>query len=332
MVRASALLSVLTTAALALAVVASPAAAGAPLATGSPAPVAGVANPDMLVGASTSDWAWFDQAVGPVQVYRHFDGGFGFATWKATKAYKLHPNAPMYDYSTKLLPQRLTNPADPINAQYRAFLATTPKNIIITNFHEPDNETTALFTPAQFRAGILALDAMVNAQNAADGGTRMTAVTLMNITFGTYSRSRAIDWWPTVARDGGTVDIIQTDAYALPHLTNTQGIPSGYTSGQKWTNPQGLLGNITSFASTNHTPWAVAELGYLEDVNNRNRRSTTIGDVVAYARANGAHHISYFDNKGPRADWRLRWSSPIGSTSANSLAVQTWKAAVAAAG
>lgn len=296
------------------------------------APPPAATAPAMLVGASSPDWGWLDDAAGPAQIYRVFDsGGFHFATWRETLAYQKHPNATAFDYSFDVLPQRLTNPADPINAQIRAFLATTPKNLIITNSHEPDNNQH-LFTPSQYRAGLLALAAMVRAQNTLDGGTRRTSLILMAITFTGKGSSTADDWWPNDARDGGHVDIIEADVYQWPHATNTHGVPAGYTDGVKWRSASALISPLRDFARAHGTPWAIAELGILEDVNKPGRRAAELSDAVAFARANGALHLCYFDNKGPRADWRLRWSTPVGSTSKQSAAVTMWSSLMARAG
>lgn len=286
---------------------------------------AGAATTPTLVGAASSDWKWFDAAVGPMQIYRVFDvGGFHYATWQDTPWYKAHPNAPAFDYSFDILPQRLTDPTDPINAQIKAFLATTPKNLIITDYHEPDDEF-GLFTPAQYRAGILALANMVRAQNAIDGGNRMTSVILMGITFRGYWNTKPIDWWPTDARDGGHVDLIEGDMYEPPHATNTAGVPRGYTDGVKWKSASKLLAPLYNFAVSQHTQWAVAELGILENVNDPMAKARELANAVNYARTYGALHICYFDSYGSRADWRLRWSSPPGTTSPTSNAAVMWR-------
>ncbi len=284
-----------------------------------------------LVGASSGDWTWFDKAIGPVQIYRVFDGGFHFATWRDTNAYQQHPNATAFDYSIRVLPQRLTDATDPINSQIRSFLATTPKNLIITNWHEPD-ETYAKnrqFTPAQYRAGLLALARMVRAQNAVDGGTRRVSLILMDITYsGTWS-TQVSDWWPTDVRDGGHVDLIQGDMYEWPHNTNTACCPTGYTDGIKWRTASTLLSPLYNWATAHSTPWAVAELGVLEDIHDPTRKASTLSAAVSFATSHGADHISYFDNAGPRASWRLRYSTPVGTTSMQSNAAVMWKSLVA---
>jgi hypothetical protein len=286
-----------------------------------------------LIGAASADWTWFDQAVGPLQIYRDFDvNGFHYATWQDTPAYKRHPNATANDYSFDVLPQRLTDPADPINNAIRGFLATTPSNLIITDYHEPDNVYGDKFTDTQFRAGIVALAQMVRAQNAIDGGTRMTSVVLMGNTLGGYGRTAPDQWWPNDARDGDHADIMEVDVYAFPHNTNTAGIPVGYTDGLRWRAAKAMLNPTRSFAVAHNTRWAVAEIGFLEDVNNPTHKAQTMADAVAYATANGAHHINYFDCKGPRADWRLRYSSPVGTQSMTSNAALRWQALVTGAG
>jgi hypothetical protein len=282
-----------------------------------------------LIGAASTDWTWFNASVGPVQIYRDFDSGFQYPTWQQTKAYALHPNAPANDYSFKILPQVLADPLSGAQAQVAAFLATTPKNLQVTNYHEPDNQYVGKFTPAQHRAGIVALASLVRAQNAVDGGTRRTSVVLMNVTFGTTGTTNATDWWPTDAVDGGHADIISVDAYALPHATNTTGVPVGYTDGVNWKTPTGLLTNVYNFAVARQIPWSVSELGYLEDVHDPMHKANTIRDVVTWAKSHGARHVSYFDQKGPRADWRLRYNNPpIPSQSSTSNAALMWKSLV----
>jgi hypothetical protein len=284
------------------------------------------------IGAHAQDWAAFDAASGPVQIYRDFDQGFSYARWQDTAAYRAHPAAPANDYSFHVLPQRLTDPADPINGRLRSFLATTPKNIVITNFHEPDWDIkyNNQFTPAQFRGGILALSGMVRAQNALDGGTRRTSVILMDVSFNGHWNWPASDWWPTDARDGGHVDLIAGDIYALPHATNTPCCPAGYTDGVNWQKPAYMLSFLRKFAVDNATPWAISEIGYLEDIHDPLRKAQMLSDAVAYAKANRALHISYFDSRGPRADWRLRHSTPMGTASASSAATLRWKSLAAA--
>jgi hypothetical protein len=287
-----------------------------------------------LIGGVAADWTWFDANVGPVQVYRDYDiGGFHYPTWQETAAYRRHPTAQANDYSFEIPPTQLVDPSTGWQTKVAAFLATTPRNITVTNFHEPDDPSRygGTFTPAQYRAAIVVLAGLVRAQNALDGGTRRTSVILMNITFGTYGRFVATDFWPTDTRDGGHADIISVDAYALPHATNTAGVPIGYTDGVSWRKPAGLLTNVYTFVSQRSIPWSISELGYLEDVHDPWHKANTIRDVVTWAGARGAKHVSYFDGKGPRADWRLRYDQPpIPSTSATSKAATMWRSLAAA--
>jgi hypothetical protein len=289
-----------------------------------------------LIGAASGDWSWLDANVGPVQVYRDYDiGGFHYPTWQDTAAYRRHPGAQANDYSFEIPPLQLVDPASGWRARVASFLATTPRNITVTNFHEPDDPPRygGGFTPAQYRAAIVVLAGLVRAQNAVDGGTRRTSVILMNITFGTYGRYVATDFWPTDARDGGHADIISVDAYALPHATNTPGVPAGYTDGVNWRKPAALLTNVYTFVSQRSIAWSISELGYLEDIHDPWHKTNTIRDVVAWAGARGAKHVSYFDGRGPRADWRLRYNQPpIPSTSPTSKAATMWRSLAVAAG
>jgi hypothetical protein len=97
-----------------------------------------------------------------------------------------------------------------------------------------------------------------------------------------------------------------------------------------WKTPSGLLTNVYNFAASRQIPWSVSELGYLEDIYDPMHKANTLRDVVAWARGNGARHLVYFDSKGPRADWRLRYSNPpIPSQSNTSNAATMWRSLVA---
>lgn len=294
-----------------------------------PASAAGSATSATKVGAWSIDWPWFDRAVGPVDVYRGYDSGFAYALWQDTPTYKAHPAGAQFDYSFKLPPANLA--AGLYDAKLTAFIASTPKNISLTNYHEPEEETDAgLFTFAQYRRAIVHLNALVDARNAIDGGTRRVPVILMSDTFIGFKGRNPENYWPTAAKgDGGTADLVSVDAYALPHATNTTGVPAGYTDGLYWRSPQTLLKPVLDFAVAHSTRWAVSELGYLEDVNNPTRKAQALQDAVAYAKTNRALWISVWDCKGRRADWQIRYNNPpVPSTSTTSNAVMAWKAAV----
>jgi hypothetical protein len=302
-----------------------------PLTSSLVAPAPASASPTSVtkVGAWSRDWKWFDQAVGPVDVYRGYDAGFNFSTWQQTVAYRAHPAARQNDYSFQLPPAAVA--AGTHDAALRAFIASTPKNIVLTNHHEPEQEIDAgQFTFAQFRRANARLNMLVDEQNAQDGGTRRVSVILMISTFTGYKGRSAENYWPTVAKgDGGHVDVISADVYNAPHATNTPGVPAGYTDGVNWKTTTRLMSPVLTFARGHATPWAVSELGFLEDVNNAGRKAQALRDAVAYAKANGALWISVWDSRGSRADWQLRYASPpVPSTSLTSNAAQAWKALV----
>jgi hypothetical protein len=283
------------------------------------------------VGAWSRDWGWFDGAVGPVDIYRGYDSGFHFPTWQETVAYRAHPNARQNDYSFQLPPAALA--AGTHDAALRTFIASTPKNIVLTNHHEPEQEIEAgQFTFAQFRKANARLNGLVDAQNALDGGTRRVSVILMISTFTGHKGRNAENYWPTAAKgDGGTVDLISADVYNAPHATGTPGVPAGYTDGVNWKTTTRLMSPVLAFANGHVTKWAVSELGFLEDVTNPGRKAQALRDAVAYATANGALWISVWDSRGSRADWQLRYHNPpVPSTSMSSNAAQAWKALVTA--
>jgi hypothetical protein len=286
-------------------------------------------------------WTAFNAGAGQMDVYRGYDNGFHYATWQQVPAghrYRGPQNLDtvINDYSFQIPPAQLM--AGTFDAQLRTFIASTPKNIVLTNQHEPEQEIQAgHFTFAQFRAANVRLNQLVDAQNALDGGTRKVSVILMISTFTGFQGRNAENYWPTAAKgDGGTVDLISADVYAAPHATGTPGVPLGYTDGVNWKTAQGLVKPVLSFAKAHATDWAISELGILEDVNNPGRKAQLMTDVVNYARAGrltptGAVYrpalwVSYWNSKGGRADWGLRFSNPpVPSETTNSLAYQTWR-------
>jgi hypothetical protein len=241
----------------------------------------------------------------------------------------------MSDYSFQLPPADVASGAD--DAILQTFIASTPKNIVLTNFHEPEQEIAAgQFTFAQFRAGIVRLNQLVDAQNLVDGGTRKVSVILMVSTFTGFMGRNPVNYWPTTANDGGTADLISVDVYSAPHATDTASVPLGYTDGVNWKDPAKLMYPVVKFAKANATDWAVSELGYLEDVNSAGHKAQALQQAVAAAIAGKtsatsptyrrALWISYWDSRGGRADWELRYNNPpVPSTSSTSTAAQTWK-------
>jgi hypothetical protein len=301
-----------------------------------PATASASATSVTKIGAWSKDWTWFDAAVGPVDVYRGYDGGFHYPTWQNVPRSLAHPGG-MNDYSFQLPPADVAAGLD--DGILQTFIASTPKTIVLTNFHEPEQEIAAgQFTFAQFRAANAHLNTLVDAQNALDGGTRKVSIILMVSTFTGFQGRNPVNYWPTAADGpGGPVDLISADVYAAPHATGTAGVPLGYTDGVNWKTPAGLMKPVLLFAKAQATDWAVSELGYLEDVNSPLRKSQALQDAVAYATAGKptptspvyrpALWISYWDSKGGRADWELRYNNPpIPSTSNTSNAAVEWKA------
>lgn len=280
---------------------------------------AAAAMPKPLLGGWSRDATWYSGHVGPVQIYRMYDLGFTWATWDKTMAYRLHGNAPE-DYSFNLPPADVAAGRD--DAKLRTFIASTPKNIILTNYHEPEQEIAAgRFTAAQFRASIVRLASLVHAQNTIDGGTRRVSVILMYDTIYGFKGRNPMDYWPgrNPATGVNYADLISFDTYALPHATNTAGVPRGFTDGLKWQTAKQLLDPSIAFATRIGSPWMVSEFGYLEDVNNPSRKGQAITDFVNYARLHGAVAVEYWDAYGSRADWQLRYGTRT---------VAAWKAIV----
>ena len=113
--------------------------------------------------------------------------------------------------------------------------------------------------------------------------------------------------WP--GKDGAGrnwADVISFDTYALPHNTGTACCPAGFTDGVKWQTAKYLLDPSIAFAKSIGSPWMVSEFAFLEDVTDASHKARAIKDFVAYAKANGALAVEYWDAVGRRADWRLR--------------------------
>ncbi len=279
----------------------------------------------MPVGATSRDWAWFDRAVGPVRIYRNFDAGFHYRTWPATKAHALHPNAPRYDYSFNLPPAEVA--AGQWDARLRTFLASTPRNTILSIWHEPEQEIArGLFSAAQFRNMMIRFKGLVDAQDTRDGGSRLVSVVLMAATFAGFKGRNPNTYWPGSAG----ADLIAVDAYGSPSGTRTAAAPAGYTDGRRWKTAAALLRPVDTFAAGEGTRWGVSEFGYLVDIHHPARKAQAITEAVAYARSHRAVMFEYYDSYGSRADWRLRYQNPRApATSDTSDAVKALHAAIA---
>jgi hypothetical protein len=270
-----------------------------------------------------------------MDVYRGYDSGFRYPTWQQIPPGHRKTGNPgsFNDYSFQIPPAQLA--AGSWDDRLSTFLASTPRDVVLTNHHEPEQEIQAgQFTFAQFRAAQARLNRLADEQNARDGGTRKVSVILMISTFTGFQGRNAENYWPTTAKgDGGTVDLISADVYAAPHGTGTT-VPLGYTTGTNWKSAATLVRPVLSFARAHGTDWAISELGILEDVNDPNRRAQLMRDVVAYAGAGrlsaGVVHrpalwVSYWNSRGGRADWGLRFQHPVPSESTNSIAYRTWR-------
>jgi hypothetical protein len=279
---------------------------------------AAASMPKPLLGGATQDRAWYAANIGPTHIRRCYDTAFVFPTWQQTSAFKRYGTVPM-DYSFQLPPGDLASGA--ADAKLRTFLATTPKDLILTNYHEPEPCVSAgQFSAAQFRAAIAHLTTLVRAQNARDGGKRRVSVILEYATVFGFAGRNPLDYWP--GRDANGVNrahLISFDTYAWPHSTNTQGVPVGFTDGVKWQSAAELLDPSIAFAKQIGSPWMVSEFGFLEDIHDSTHKAKAITDFVNYARLHGAVTVEYWDAVGRRADWQLRHGAK---------AVTAWKSIV----
>jgi hypothetical protein len=279
---------------------------------------AAASMPKPLLGGYTRDPAWYAANVGPTFIRRCYDAAFSYPTWQQTAAFKTFGAVPQ-DYSFQLPPSDVASGV--ADAKLRTFLATTPKDLILTNYHEPEPWVDAgKFSAADFRASIVRLSTLVRAQNALDGGKRRVSVVLIYNTVYGFKGRDPLSYWP--GRDPNGVnyaDLISFDTYALPHNTNTPGVPVGFTDGVKWQSAKVLLDPSIALAKQIGSPWMLSEVGILEDVTSPTHKGQAMTDVVNYARLHGAVTVEYWDAVGSRADWQLR-------NGAN--AISAWKAIV----
>ena len=255
-------------------------------------PTTAQADSPTMVGGWSNDQTWFNNNIGRLEVYRGYSPGFK-ATWQQT-GYASRPGP--VDYSFNMAPGNVAGSRDAI----RRFVATTPKNLIISYFHEPE----VSMSPLAFRSATRIVADIVHAQNRVDGGNRRVEVILMGYTFRSNSGRNPMDWWPGRDASGRNyVDIISTDVYSDPQGTNTR---LGYTNGNNWRTAAQLFDPTIQFAQRVGARWSVSEFGYLEDPSDPTRKARAITAAVNYARSHGAVSVEYFDSIGRRGDWRLR--------------------------
>jgi len=257
-----------------------------------------------MVGAATADRDWLSAHVGPLESYRVYS-----PTLPTTWSSGLSRPGPV-DYSFNLDPKAVPNSRERI----ASFVATTPKNLIIAYWHEPEVEISA----ADFRSATRIVADIVHAQNRADGGNRRVEMILMGWTFRSNSGRDPMDWWP--GRDGAGrnyVDIVSVDVYSDPQGSNTA---NGYTNGVNWRSASQLFDSTIAFAAKVGARWSVSEFGYLEDSTDPGHKAQAITKAIDYAIAHNAVAVQYWDSVGRRGDWRLRHSTS--ATNAFKKAVQ----------
>lgn len=264
---------------------------------------ASAASPTM-VGAATADRNWLSANVGPLEIYRVYS-----PTLPSTWSSGLSRPGPI-DYSFNLNPDAVASSRGKIVS----FVATTPKNLIISYWHEPEVE----ISPADFRSATRIVADVVHAQNRADGGTRRVEMILMGWTYRYGDRRDPMDWWPGRDSAGRNyVDIVSVDVYSDPQGPNTA---KGYTNGVNWRSASQLFDPTIQFAAKVGARWSVSEFGYLEDSTDPGRKGKAITAAIDYAIAHNAVAVQYWDSIGRRGDWRLRHSTS--ATNAFKQAVQ----------
>lgn len=257
-----------------------------------------------MVGAATADRAWLDANVGPLESYRVYS-----PTLPSKWTSGLSRPGPV-DYSFNLDPKAVPNSRGKIES----FVATTPKNLRIAYWHEPEVE----ISPADFRSATRIVADIVHAQNRADGGTRRVQMILMGWTYRKGDGRDPMDWWPGRDSAGRNyVDIVSVDVYSDPQGPNTY---NGYTNGVNWRSAAQLFDPTIEFAAKVGARWSVSEFGYLEDSTDPGHKAQAITKAIDYAIARNAVAVQYWDSVGRRGDWRLRHSTS--ATNAFKKAVQ----------
>ena len=259
-----------------------------------------------MVGGWSNDMTWYTNHIGKVNIYRGYTPGFKTA-WSKT-GYASRPG--VVDYSFNMAPGSVSGN----RAEIKAFVATTPKNLIIDYFHEPEVSVT----PSSFRAAARIVANIVHAQNRADGGHRRYEVILMGWTFRSNSGRNPMDWWPGRDASGKNyADIISEDVYSDPKGPD---VHNGYTNGVNWRTSAQLFDPVINFAAKVGAQWSVSEFGFLEDSTSPGHKARAIADAVAYATSHHAVAAEYWDSIGRRADWRLRHSTSATTSFAQCIA------------
>jgi hypothetical protein len=279
---------------------------------------AAAAHTKPLLGGFSRDSSWYDATIGRATIYRQYDSGFHLTTWQRSYM-STRAGSAVSDLSLSIPPAQLANGS--YDARLWTFIRTTPKNLIITNQHEPeDNIEAGKFTAAQYRAAIARLAKIVHGMNAADGGSRKVSTILMVDTLNGFKGRNPLNYWPGYDSSGKPyVDVLSFDTYAWPHGTGTRGVPVGYTDGVRWLTSAQLLDPVIAYAQKMGRRWMISEFGFLEDIHNKAHKGNAIIDFVNYARLHNALAVEYWDSVGRRADWRLKYGA---------VAVQSWKAVV----
>jgi len=275
-------------------------------------------HPKPLLGGFSKDGSWYDATIGRATIYRQYDSGFHLTTWQ--KSYmSTRAGSAVSDLSLSIPPAQLAGGS--LDARLWTFLRTTPKTLIITNQHEPeDNIEAGQFTAAAYRAAIARLAKIVHGVNAEDGGARKVSTILMVDTLHGFKHRNPLNYWPGNDASGRPyVDVLSFDTYAWPHATGTSGVPVGYTDGVRWLSSAELLDPVISYAAKMGRRWMISEFAFLEDIHNKAHRGNAIIDFVNYARLHNALAVEYWDSVGRRADWRLKYGA---------ISVASWKAVV----
>lgn len=211
---------------------------------------------------------------GKLEIVRVFYPGLP-AAWPGTAGLSGGP----VEVSFKALPREILSGS--LDSRLSEWFATAPRDrpIIWTYFHEPEDDIArGSYTAADYRAAWVRLKGL--ADKAGNPQLRSSLV-LMGWSLDPASGRNWKDYYP----GSSVIDILGWDTYNL-----------GFSKG-RYDSADAVLAPMVKASRAEGKPWAVAELGsQLVAGDNGNGRAAWLKAMGAYAKANDAVYVTYFDS------------------------------------
>jgi hypothetical protein len=160
------------------------------------------------------------------------------------------------------------------------WFATAPRDrqIIWTYFHEPEDDiANGAFSAADYRAAWAHLRQLANKAN---NPQLKSSLILMGWSLNKASGRNWKDYYP----GSGVIDILGWDTYNMAASKGQYG------------SADAILGPVANASKAEGKPWGIGELGSkLVAGDGGSGRAAWLRAMGAYARANGAVYVTYFD-------------------------------------